>query len=75
MVGFPTGAGDFYLYQSVEPAIRIQLSMFYSGYRRLFPPGVKRPEREADHLATSTAEVKMGGVLPPLLRMPTWLVR
>ena len=46
-------------------------SVFYNGYRGLFYPGVKRSEREADHLA----RLKMGGALPPLLHMPSWLLR
>jgi hypothetical protein len=29
-------------------------------------PGVKRPEREADHLPPSSAEVRNGGAITPL---------
>jgi hypothetical protein len=36
-------------------------SLLYSGY-----PAVRRPERETDHLSPSSAEVKNGGVVPPL---------
>jgi hypothetical protein len=37
-----------------------------NGYRGLFAPGVKRPEREADHSSSSSAKDKNGGALPPL---------
>jgi hypothetical protein len=33
---------------------------------------IKRPGREADHSPPSSAEVKNGGAIPPLLRMPSW---
>jgi hypothetical protein len=29
-------------------------------------PGLKRPGREADHSSPSSAEIKNGGVIPPL---------
>jgi hypothetical protein len=32
-------------------------------------PGIKRPGLEADHSPPSTAEVKNGGAIPPLLNM------
>jgi hypothetical protein len=32
-------------------------------------PRIKRPGRETDHSAPSSAEVKNGGVIPPLLHM------
>jgi hypothetical protein len=35
-------------------------------------PGIKRQEREADHSPPSSAEVKNGGAIPPLLRMSSW---
>jgi hypothetical protein len=35
-------------------------------------PGVKRPEREADHSALFGAEVKNGGAIPPLPHMSAW---
>jgi hypothetical protein len=41
-------------------------SLLSNGYRWRFPPGVKRPGREADHLPPSSAEVKNGGAIPPL---------
>jgi hypothetical protein len=34
--------------------------------------GVNRPEREADHLPASSAEVKNGGSIPPLLHTSSW---
>jgi hypothetical protein len=35
-------------------------------------PGIKRPGREADHSPSSSAEVKNGGTIPPLLRTSSW---
>jgi hypothetical protein len=35
-------------------------------------PGVKRQGREAVHSPPSSAEVKNGGAVPPLPRMPSW---
>jgi hypothetical protein len=35
-------------------------------------PGVKRPLREADHSPRSSAEVKNGGVIPPLPHTSSW---
>jgi hypothetical protein len=35
-------------------------------------PGVKRQEREADHLPPSSAEVKKGGAIPPLPHISSW---
>jgi hypothetical protein len=36
-------------------------------------PGVKRPDREADHSPPSSAEVNNGGAIPPPPRMSSWL--
>jgi hypothetical protein len=41
-------------------------SLIYSGYRELFPEGVKRPGSEADHSPPSSAEIKNGGAISPL---------
>jgi hypothetical protein len=35
-------------------------------------PGVKRLDNEADHSATSRAEVKNGGAIPPLSQICSW---
>jgi hypothetical protein len=35
-------------------------------------PRVKRPGREADHSLPSSAEVKDGGAIPPLLHKSSW---
>jgi hypothetical protein len=37
-----------------------------NGYLGLFPRGVKRPRREADHSHPSNAKVRNGGAIPPL---------
>jgi hypothetical protein len=33
-------------------------NLLFNGYRGLFPPGAKRPVREADHSPPASAEVK-----------------
>jgi hypothetical protein len=47
-------------------------SLLFNGYRRLFPRGINRPGREADHLPPSCAEVKNGGAIPPLPHISSW---
>jgi hypothetical protein len=42
-------------------------SLLYNGYLWLFPPG-----HEADHSTPSSAEVKKGGVIPPLPNVSSW---
>jgi hypothetical protein len=37
-----------------------------------FSPGVKQEEREADHSAPSSAEVKKGEAMTPLPHMSSW---
>jgi hypothetical protein len=44
-------------------------SLLSNGYQPQFPQGVKRPGHEADHSHPSSAEVKNGGVMPPLPNM------
>jgi hypothetical protein len=44
----------------------------YNEYRGAIFPEVKRPGREADHSSPSTAEVKNGGLIPPLPHTPSW---
>jgi hypothetical protein len=39
---------------------------------RAISPGVKRPEREADHLSPSSAEVKNSGGVSPLPHTSLW---
>jgi hypothetical protein len=43
-----------------------------NGYIRLFPPGERRPGREADHSSPSSTDIKNGGVIPPLPRRSSW---
>jgi hypothetical protein len=35
-------------------------------------PGLKRQGRKANHPSPYSAQVKNGGAIPPLLRMPSW---
>jgi hypothetical protein len=42
------------------------------GYRVIFDQGVKRQEHEAGHSDPSSAEVKNGGAIPPLLHTSSW---
>jgi hypothetical protein len=41
-------------------------TLLSNGYWGFFPPGVKRPERDADHSPPSSPEVKNYGSIPPL---------
>jgi hypothetical protein len=43
--------------------LRPVLGLLFSVYWGLFPPGVKRPGREADHSLVSSAEVKNAGAI------------
>jgi hypothetical protein len=56
-VRFPAGAGNFYLHHRCVQTGSGAHSVTYSLGTRVPFPGVKRPEREADHLPSS-AEVK-----------------
>jgi hypothetical protein len=38
----------------------------------IFPLGVKRQGREVEDSPPSSAEVKNGGIIPPLLPRPSW---
>jgi hypothetical protein len=56
-----------------------KIFLFFTGSRRhtqqvpgALSPGVKRPGREADYSPPSSAEVKNGGAVPPLLHMSSW---
>jgi hypothetical protein len=35
-------------------------------------PGVKRPEREADHWSPSSTKIKKGGAIPPFPNISSW---
>jgi hypothetical protein len=67
-VQFPTGSR---FWSSAQRPDRLwgPHSLLSSGYRELFPPAVKRPEREAGHTFISSAEIKNGGAIPPILLM------
>jgi hypothetical protein len=56
-VRFPTGAGNFSLHHRVQNGSGAHPASCPMGTRGSFP-GVKRPEREADHSLPSSAEVK-----------------
>jgi hypothetical protein len=49
----------------------VKSSLLSNGYWGSFP-GVKRPERVADHSPQSTAEVKNGGSIPPVPHASPW---
>jgi hypothetical protein len=40
-----------------------------------FSPGVKRPDREANHSPSSVMRLRMTGTVPPLRHMSSWLMR
>jgi hypothetical protein len=54
-VQFPAGAGNSSLHHHVQNG---PPSLLSNGYQGLFPQGVKRPWREADHSPPSSAEIK-----------------
>jgi hypothetical protein len=56
-VRFPAGAENFSLHQRVQNGSGAHPASYPMGTRGSFP-GVKWPEREADHSPPSTAEVK-----------------
>jgi hypothetical protein len=47
-------------------------NLLSNGYRGLFPPGVKRLGREADHSPPTSVEVKKSGSIHPLRHTPSW---
>jgi hypothetical protein len=47
-------------------------SSLSNGYQGIFPWGVKRQGREADHSPPSCAEVKNGGTIHALPRTSSW---
>jgi hypothetical protein len=69
-VRFPAGARFF---SSLQCSDRFwgPPTLLSNGYRRL-NPRVKREWREADHSPLSSAEVKNGGIIPPLPHMSLW---
>jgi len=50
-------------------------SLLSSGYQGLFPWGVKRPRREADHSPPSNAEGKNVWSIPQYAYMAWWSVK
>jgi hypothetical protein len=58
---------DSSLPQSVQIGSRAHPDSYPVGAKDISPE-VKRPGRESDHLPPYSAEVKNGGVIPPLLR-------
>jgi hypothetical protein len=58
-VQFPGGARDFSLLHAVQPGTEAYpYSFLITGYRGLFYLWIKRPEREAYKLPSSSIEVK-----------------
>jgi hypothetical protein len=67
----PCSVRFFYCAQRADP-LWGRPSLLSDGYRGLFPPGIKRPGREADHSPPSSAEVKKGKAIPPLPHTVSW---
>jgi hypothetical protein len=65
--GYILGRGKriFYAPHSLD-RIWSPSSHLSNGYWGLFPPGLKRLGRKADHALLSSAEIKNGGAIPPL---------
>jgi hypothetical protein len=60
-----------FLYSSVQTGSGAQPASYPMGNGDSFP-GVKEPEREADHSSPSSAEVKNGGAILPLQHTSSW---
>jgi hypothetical protein len=57
-VRFPAGAGNFSLHHRVQNGSGAHPASSIQWVPGALSPGVKRPEREAEHLPPSSAEVK-----------------
>jgi hypothetical protein len=69
-IRFPLGAAIFLVY-NVQTDSGAQQASYLMGTGAL-SPGVKRPECEADHSPPTSAGVKNGGTIPPLLHTSSW---
>jgi hypothetical protein len=67
----PGSSKTFLFSTACRPPRRPRRSPIYWVPGALYPE-VKRQGREADHLPPSSAEVKNGGAIPPLLHMSSW---
>jgi hypothetical protein len=71
-VRFPAGATDFSVLHSVQTGSGANPASDLMGTGGLFPLGLKRSGRAADHSPQSSAEVKNGGPVPPLTHTSSW---
>jgi hypothetical protein len=69
---FPEGERDYLFSSANHPnQLRGPPSLLLNGYR-WYLPGTKHPDRENDHWPPCSVELRMRGVIPPLLRVPSW---
>jgi hypothetical protein len=70
--GYIPGRGKIFLFSTVSMPV---LGPIQPPIQRLpgdFPLGAKQLECEANHILPSSAKVKNGGAVPPLLHMSSW---
>jgi hypothetical protein len=53
-------------------SVFVEQPAFISLVTAILSPAIKRAGREADHSPPSSAQVKLGGVAPPLPYTPSW---
>jgi hypothetical protein len=68
---FPEEERDFSLLHSVETSYGADTASYLAGIGAL-SLGVKWPRREADHSTLSSAKVKKGGAITPLVHTSSW---
>jgi hypothetical protein len=71
-IRLPVGARDFSLFRSVQTGSGVPQSPI-QWVPRILSPGVKWQGLEANHSPPASAEVKNGGVIPPLPFKSSWL--
>jgi hypothetical protein len=65
---FPAGAREFCLLHSVQTGSEARTGSYSMGTGGSTPE-VKRPGRETGYLPPSSAKVKNGGAMPPLIHL------
>jgi hypothetical protein len=71
LVWYQTRERDFLFSVTSRPDLRYTRSLS-SDYWEMFPAGVKRQKREADHSSPACAEIKNSGAASPLAHTNSW---